>query len=687
MPTEATSPPSSGGAQTTGSSDNTGSAGKISRYMHNWKNITSNSFILRIVQEGYKIQFVGNPVFPPSVISYSHSLKKTLGLRQQIHRLLDSGAISKATPNTNQVLSRVFTVEKSNGSLRMILDLSRINTQIQKISFKMETLDFIKDLLNPSDYMISLDLSDAFFTVPVHESSKDYLCFKFDNQIYQYNVLPFGMTSSPRIFSKILRVPILHLRNLGIRISSYLDDIFICNSCPTTLVSQLNTTISLLTSLGFTPNYEKSKLIPSFSLIHLGFNWDSLTMKVSVPTEKIIKVRSAASFLTTSPASLRSLSSFIGLVNSLCPAFPLAPLRFRNLQFLLARYVRTNRPWDSEIHLDTASIQDLNWWSSCEFVLPGTNIRSPKHDLTMSTDASTTGWGAVLSTGESTSGIWPVDQSLHINILELEAIKLGIEYFLPKLSNKHFLLYCDNFTAVSFMNKKGGTHSKPLCSLSLEIWSILSTHNISCESIHIPGSENCEADFHSRIVSFSNEYCISRDGFDSLLLNVNFSPTLDLFASQSNFRLPKFVSWHYDPNAYKTNAFSFKWPNQVYLFPPINLIAKCIHKLIADEVHQALLITPAWPGLVSMPTIQSMLIDKPVFIPYSFLEGPLPTRRRFHMMGWPISSHRVYQEAYQLKLVLPSSTALKLPLSKHTVVPGENFILSLKKKGHTVILL
>lgn len=687
MDPKATAPHDIIGATTaTKNNSNIGGAGNIRRYVKNWKLITSNCFILRIVEEGYKIQFRNNTNFPPSVISDPKSSEKILALQQQISRLLNTNAISITPSSPNQILSRVFTVKKSNNEDRLILDLSQINLLINKVSFKMETIDFIKDLIDPSDYLVSLDLSDAFFSVCIHNDSKDYLCFQFQDKTYHFNVLPFGMTSSPRIFSKLLRVPILHLRNLGYKISFYLDDIFLCSHSPSLLKSQLQKTLELLTSLGFTPNFSKSNLIPSRRIKHLGFIWDTESMMLSVPEEKILKANYIAKSLTPS-CSLRSLSSFIGLANSLNPGFPLAPLHFRNLQFLLASHVRTNHPWDSFIKLDLPSLDDINWWTSCFSVPTGSHIKPQKPNLTMSTDASTTGWGAVLSTGESVSGSWSDDDSVHINILELKAVKLSIDHFLHTLSNKHFTLYCDNFTAVTFLNKRGGTHSKQLCSLALNIWELLSSNNITCEAIHIAGSNNCEADFHSRIVSFSNEYSLSCEAFHNLLFIIPFTPTVDLFASNSNFRLPNYVSWNYDPKALKTNAFSFQWPDNVYMFPPINLISKCLDKIKTDGVHQALLITPAWPGLISLPIIFSMLIDSPIFISNSNLEGPLPTRRPFHMMAWSISSLRAHQEAYLKKLLPSSSTASQSPLSRHTVEPGESFIVSLKKAGHTVKLL
>ena len=94
--------------------------------------------------------------------------------------------------------------------------------------------------------MVSIDLRDAFFSIPIHEDSKRFTCFEVGGVRYCYNVLPFGFSSSPRIFSKVLKVVISHLRARGIKISFYLDDIFICNADWNSLKAHLEYTMTLL---------------------------------------------------------------------------------------------------------------------------------------------------------------------------------------------------------------------------------------------------------------------------------------------------------------------------------------------------------------------------------------------------------------------------------------------------------
>ena len=126
-------------------------AGNTSRYSHNWPIVTNNSFILRIVQSGYKLQFENVSSLPSPIISSASSDSNRNSLLSCISKLLDSGAVSEISPSDDQVVSRIFIVKKSNGSDRLILDLSNLNKTIRKIHFKMESFPHLKSLLSIND--------------------------------------------------------------------------------------------------------------------------------------------------------------------------------------------------------------------------------------------------------------------------------------------------------------------------------------------------------------------------------------------------------------------------------------------------------------------------------------------------------------------------------------------------------
>jgi hypothetical protein len=89
----------------------------------------------------------------------------------------------------------------------------------------------------------------------------------------------------------------------------------------------------------------------------------------------------------------------------------------------------------------------------------------------MFTDASNFGWGAHVNEVDlSTKGTWSQEESkMSINILEFEAVLLGVKHFLTQFKNQRLSPFSDNSTVVAYIRKQGGTHSPVLCRMTWEL--------------------------------------------------------------------------------------------------------------------------------------------------------------------------------------------------------------------------
>ena len=94
----------------------------------------------------------------------------------------------------------------------------------------MENLATLKSLINPGDYMINFDLTNAYLSVPIHQESQKFLRFIWQNKAYQFKAMPFGLNVAPRVFTKLLKPVVAWLRGQGIRLIIYLDDILVMAS-------------------------------------------------------------------------------------------------------------------------------------------------------------------------------------------------------------------------------------------------------------------------------------------------------------------------------------------------------------------------------------------------------------------------------------------------------------------------
>ena len=75
--------------------------------------------------------------------------------------------------------------------------------------------------------------------VPMHHQSRKYLRFVHEDQVYHFSALPFGMSLSPLIFSKLMDVIAAFLRQRAISVFPYLDDWLIKNPIRNRLIEEI----------------------------------------------------------------------------------------------------------------------------------------------------------------------------------------------------------------------------------------------------------------------------------------------------------------------------------------------------------------------------------------------------------------------------------------------------------------
>jgi len=156
----------------------------------------------------------------------------------------------------------------------------------------------------------------------------------FNGIILYMNLFVYVLESNvlPGYLQKCLRFRCLICVYL-IRISSYIDDSIIAGEDESSCTRNLQCTRQLLESLGFTINVKKSQIKPSRKLVYLAFLWDTNTMILSLPNDKIDKILSVSVFvLSTNTVTVRKLASLIGLYVSAFSAVLLGKFYYRQLE-------------------------------------------------------------------------------------------------------------------------------------------------------------------------------------------------------------------------------------------------------------------------------------------------------------------------------------------------------------------
>ena len=256
--------------------------GRLAHFAEKWEEITDNKWVLSIVRNGFRIPFIKIP--PLSSVPIRMSQSSSPFLREEIENLLNKRAVERVqNPETPGFYSRIFLVPKKNGKFRLILDLSLLNRYTEKQAFKMETVKSVRQAMRLNDWAVSIDLTDAYLHVPIHRQSRKYLRFVHEDQVYHFSALPFGMSLSPLIFSKLMDVIAAFLRQRAISVFPYLDDWLIKNLIHNRLITQTKICIQTIQSLGFLPNLKKSDLFPAQKFTFIGMEFLTQQNLVRVP--------------------------------------------------------------------------------------------------------------------------------------------------------------------------------------------------------------------------------------------------------------------------------------------------------------------------------------------------------------------------------------------------------------------
>ena len=148
------------------------------------------------------------------------------------------------------------------GGKRTVFNIKKINRLVRYHHFKMEGIHALSDILRKGDFMVKIDLKDAFFLIELAEKDRKFMRFQWNGKLYEFRGAPMGLASVPRTFTKLLKPVVALLRSLGMRIIIYLDDLLFLNQDPLELLEQVRIAIPLLKYLGFLINWDKSVWSP-----------------------------------------------------------------------------------------------------------------------------------------------------------------------------------------------------------------------------------------------------------------------------------------------------------------------------------------------------------------------------------------------------------------------------------------
>ena len=241
--------------------------------------------------QGYSVPFMQQPYQPHPPMTLQYSSEEEELLQNEIESMLEKQAIEETTPSGRGFVSTLFLVPKKDGGQRLVINLKSLNGFVHTDHFKMEGIHVLRDLLRAGDWMAKVDLKDAYFMLLIREEDRAFLRFSFKDRTYQFKCLPFGLACAPWVFTKTLKPIAAQLRQLGVRMIVYIDDILILAESKELARDHAIGLVYLLENPGFAVSKAKCQLEPTQTIEFLGFSVDSLTQELSLPGGKVKKIR------------------------------------------------------------------------------------------------------------------------------------------------------------------------------------------------------------------------------------------------------------------------------------------------------------------------------------------------------------------------------------------------------------
>ena len=456
--------------------------------------------------------------------------------------------------------------------------------------------------------LFSFDLKSGYHRIDIFPEHRKFLTFSWsfaDGSVryFMFSVLPFGLSSAPYMFTKILRPLVKKRRGEEKSVLLFLDD-GLGAAQPFNLAKICSFQIHAdLLQFGLLPNEEICVWEPCQSIVWLGTVINTANSSIAATDKRIrglvsdlddllrdLHVAVHVKRVATIAGKIMSLSNCIGNVTRL-------------MSWNLYSLINSASTWSDFVKLSKEVVIELVFWRENLCKCNGIPIWPVEVRPTriVYSDASSVGCGGVIAIeGKVFQQNWSVlESSRSSTFRELKAVALSLDDFIEELKFRTVSWFTDNQNVVSIVNK--GSKVPELNSIALEIFQKCMLNGITIDVNWIPRDFNSVADEISKIIDY-DDYTINDDIF--AFLDKSWGPhTVDRFACHYNKKLPLFNSKFFQPGTSGVNAFSqdCAFANN-WLCPPTYLTVRVVNHLKACRAAGTLIV-PLWRSAHFWPII------------------------------------------------------------------------------------
>lgn len=295
---------------------------------------------------------------------------------------------------------------ESSQKLRLIQDLRWINGHIPNVKFRMESLyKELGDVVRQGDKLLTTDIAKAYYCLPMHPDAQRYLGWSWRGKYYMPTCLVFGLSSAPRVFTKIMRPMMAFMRSLNVRVLGMIDD-YLWADTPERILHVRDAVQSVMSGLGWSLN-AKCVFVPQDEVLMLGMLINSHLSQVRAPPKKVAASRSDIERMLSrlheqQPVAILDVQRVAGRLMSMMLAYGGVRVFTRHLYRAIAMAQEENESRRASggrqlthLQMEAGAVEELSFWKERLLTHNGHEIhcRETQVQVLMWSDASDVGWG------------------------------------------------------------------------------------------------------------------------------------------------------------------------------------------------------------------------------------------------------------------------------------------------------
>ncbi|GFW66676.1 transposon Tf2-9 polyprotein [Trichonephila clavipes] len=381
------------------------------------------------------------PVYQPA---RRLSFSENQDVNKQIDEWLEQGIVR---PSSSEYASPIVLVKKKDGTTRLCVDYRRLNRKLVKDRFPLPLIEDVLDRLQGAKVYTTLDLKNGFFHVDVNEDCKHLTSFVVPDGQFEFNKVPFGLSTSPSVFQRYVYSIFRELMRKGIVII-YTDDLVIPAKDEKEGLEKLSEVLEVASKYGLEMKFKKCQFLRR-KVEFLGHVVENGTIRPSIA--KTIAVKKFPV-----PTTVKQVQSFLGLTGYFRKFIP----AYSQIAKPLSDLTRKDNPFKFE----QPQMEAFEKLKKLLTESPVLSIFQQGRTTELHTDASQQGYGAVLLQEAEDGKLHPVqymsqkttpaEEKYSSYELEVLAVVNALKKFRTYLLGNHFKIITDCSAFQKTMDKK-----------------------------------------------------------------------------------------------------------------------------------------------------------------------------------------------------------------------------------------